>query len=188
MITKKIFSKKVTDYTFAVLFFMIFSFFIIFAIKPSLTTAVALKREEYDLRRIDEIYENQIINIADIQSLMEQNREKLPLLTMAVSDYPKVNKLIDDIQKAGNKSLFSIKKASIGEVNLFNTQRNKLQTLHLTIEGNSDFETLSNFIETLLNQRRLKTIRKMVINKNQDEQGSPSAMLKVTMEIEVYYL
>ena len=146
-LTKKIFSKKMGDYTFAILFFVIFSLFILFAIKPSLTTATSLKREEYDLKKVDELYENQILNIANVQSLMEENREKLPLLTMAISNHPQVNKMIDDIQQASNKSAFIIKKASIGEVNLIDTKKDKLQTLHLTVEGSSDFDTLMKFID-----------------------------------------
>jgi Tfp pilus assembly protein PilO len=187
-LTKKIFSKKMGDYTFAILFFVIFSLFILFAIKPSLTTATSLKREEYDLKKVDELYENQILNIANVQSLMEENREKLPLLTMAISNHPQVNKMIDDIQQASNKSAFIIKKASIGEVNLLDTKKDKLQTLHLTVEGSSDFDTLMKFIDSLLAQRRLKTIQKMVISKSQDEQASASAQLKVIMDVEVYYL
>ncbi len=187
-ITKKIFSKKIGDYTFAILFFVIFSLFILFAIKPSLTTAASLKREEDDLKKIDELYENQILNIAKVQSLMEENREELPLLTMAISNHPQVNKMIDDIQQASNKSSFTIKKASIGEVNLLDTKNKKLQTLHLTVEGNSDFDTLMRFIDALLAQRRLKTVQKMVISKSQDEQASASGQLKIIMDVEVYYL
>ena len=146
---------------------------------------LSLKREEYDLKKVDELYENQILNIANVQSLMEENREKLPLLTMAISNHPQVNKMIDDIQQASNKSAFIIKKASIGEVNLLDTKKDKLQTLHLTVEGSSDFDTLMKFIDSLLAQRRLKTIQKMVISKSQDEQASASAQLKVIMDVEV---
>ncbi len=187
-ITKKIFSKKTRDYTFTILFFVIFSLFILFAIKPSLTTAASLKREEEDLKKIDALYENQILNIAKVQSLVENNREDLHLLTDAISDHPQVNKMIDDIQRASNKNSFTIKKANIDEVNLLDTKNKKLQTLHLTIEGSSDFDTLMKFIQALSNQRRLKTVQKMVVSKSQEDQASLSAQLKVIMDIEVYYL
>lgn len=188
-INKKIFTKKTTDYTFTILFFLIFSIFIFFAIKPSLTTATSLKKEEIDLKAIDSRYENNIINIASVQSLMEEYRDQLPLLTDAISNHPQVNKMIDDITKAGELTSFAIKKASIGEVNLLDTKNKQLLTLHLTIEGASDFDTLMKFIQSLLNQRRLKTIEKMVITENQDnQQASPSGQLRVVMDIEAYYL
>lgn len=188
-ISKKIFTKKTTDYTFTILFFLIFSMFIFFAIKPSLTTAASLKREEIDLKAIDSKYEKNIINIASVQSLMEEHREQLPLLTDAISNHPQVNKMIDDITKAGEQTSFVIKKASIGEVNLLDTKNKKLLTLHLTIEGASDFDTLMKFIQSLSNQRRLKTIEKMVVTGGQeDQQASSSSQLRVVMDIEAYYL
>lgn len=188
-ISKKIFTKKTTDYTFTILFFLIFSMFIFFAIKPSLTTAASLKKEEIDLKAIDSRYENNIIDIASVQSLMEEHRDQLPLLTDAISNHPQVNKMIDDITKASEQTSFAIKKASIGEVNLLDTKNKQLLMLHLTIEGASDFDTLMKFIQSLSNQRRLKTIEKMVITESQDnQQASPSGQLRVVMDIEAYYL
>ncbi len=188
ILTKKIFSKKTRNYTFTILFFVIFSLFILFAIKPSLTTAASLKKEEIDLKKIDAQYEDQILNIAQVQSLMEENREELPLLTSAISDHPQVNKMIDDIKQASDKSSFMLKKASIGEVNLLDSKNKNLQTVHLTVEGTSDFDNLMRFIQVLFNQRRLKTIQKMVIAKDQKEEASSSAGLKIIMDVEVYYL
>lgn len=189
-ITKKIFTKKATDYTFTILFFLIFSLFILFAIKPSLTTAVSLKKEESDLKIIDSKYESNIINIVSVQSLMEEHREKLPLLTDAISDHPQVNKMIDDIKKASDQTAFVIKKAGIEEVSLLDTKNKKLQTLLLTIEGSSDFDILMKFIQSLSNQRRLKTIEKIVITNsgNLESQASSSGQLKVIMNVEAYYL
>lgn len=190
-ISKKIFTKKRTDYTFTILFFLIFSLFILFAIKPSLSTAAELKREESDLRRIDSIYEGNIVNMLSIQSLIESHRDEIPLLTDAISDHPQVNKMIDDIKKVSDQTSFVINKASIGEVNLLDTKNKKLQSLHLTIEGSSDFDNLMKFIQALSNQRRLKTIQKMVITKgfdNPDNPASKSGQLKVVMDLEAYYL
>ncbi|GAB4219079.1 MAG: hypothetical protein Fur009_3420 [Candidatus Microgenomates bacterium] len=43
---KNIFTKKVQDYTYVILFLLIFSIFIIFAINPSLKTAFSLTKEK----------------------------------------------------------------------------------------------------------------------------------------------
>lgn len=188
-ITKKIFTKKAQDYTFTILFFLIFSLFILFAIRPSLTTAAGLKKEEVDLKAIDAQYENNITNIASVQSLMEQHREELPLLTDAIADHPQVNKMIDDIKKASDQTTFGLRKASIGEVNLLDTKVQDLQTLHLTIEGTSDFDTLMKFIQALFHQRRLKTVQRLIISRDQQQdQATASGQLKVIMEVEAYYL
>lgn len=155
-----------------------------------MTTAASLKKEEVDLKAIDSKYENNILNIAAVQSLMEEHREELPLLTDAISSHPQVNKMIDDIKKASDQTSFVLKKAGIGEVNLLDTKNKKLQSLHLTIEGTSDFDTMMKFIQSLLSQRRLKTIEKIVITNSPVQEGlaSSSGQLRIVMDVEAYYL
>src|SRR5574340_819007 len=110
-IAKSIFTKKTGDYTFTIMFFLIFSMFIIFAIKPSLTTAASLKKEEEDLEKIDAVYEKKIIAIATIQQAMEANRNDFFLLGQAISSYPKVNKMIEDIKSVADQNSFTVQKA-----------------------------------------------------------------------------
>src|SRR3989344_8082206 len=96
VITKSIFQKKRGNYIFIIFFLLIFSIFIIFAIKPSLTTAFSLKKEELDLKRVDRIYEEKINSITSIQTQIEENRDNLPLLSHSISEHPEVNKIIED--------------------------------------------------------------------------------------------
>lgn len=183
---KHIFNKKTGDYTFTIMFFLIFSMFILFAIKPSLTTATSLKKEESDLKKIDELYEKKILNIFEIQKIMEENRDEFPLLNQAITSYPKVNKMIEDIKSVADSNSFSIKKAGVADVNLFDTNNKNTQHILVTVEGTSSFENLMKFTQALFNQRRLKTITKMTINR--DLVSTESAVLDITLNIEGYYL
>ncbi len=187
-LTKKIFTQKTTDYTFTIMFFLIFSMFILFAIKPALTTATGLKKEETDLEAIDKVYEGHIMNIANVQSTMEAYRDEFPLLEEAISTHPQVNKVIDDIKKSADNNSFNITNENIGEVNLLDTKNKNLQTLSITLEGQSSFDNLIKFITDLSNQRRLKTIQTMTISQPQVNQSTGSAQLKINMQIQAYYL
>lgn len=188
-IKNRLFTKKTTDYTFAVLFLVIFSVFIMFAIRPSLTTAFSLKKEEQDLTKVDKLYEDQIVSIAMIQSLMEENRSDIPLLYQSISSSPQVNKMVDDIQQAATKSAFVIKKANIGEVNLFESNKKSIQNLRMTIEGEGSFDNFTKFTQALFDQRRLKTVQKVVITRGTgDEIATQSAILKIKLDVEGYYL
>lgn len=184
-----LFTKKSTDYTFTVLFLIIFSVFIVFAIRPSLTTAFSLKKEEKDLLKVDKVYEDQIISIATIQSLMEENRGDIPLLYQSISTSPQVNKMVDDVQLAAGKSSFIIKRANIGEVSLFQSKKKTIQSLKMTVEGESNFENFTKFIQELFNQRRLKTVQKVIISQGlEDDVSTQSALLKIKLDVEGYYL
>lgn len=185
-ISKDIFSKKVTDYTFAILFFLIFSIFIVFAIRPSLTTVFSLKKEEADLKKIDSLYEERILSVVVIQSQMEENRDYLPLLNQAISSSPQVNKMIDDIKEAADKNSFLIKKATVSDVNLFTSNKKNLETVKASVEATASFEEFLRFMESLFAQRRLKTIKKIAIAS--DTESTTSAQLKITLDVEGYYL
>jgi len=184
-ISKSIFAKKTSDYVFIIFFLLIFSIFIVFAIKPSLTTAFSLNKEESDLRKIDKIYEEKISNITSIQTQMEENRNNLPLLNQSISNHPEVNKIIEDIKKITDKNSLTISKASIIDINLISTNQ-ELQDVRLIMEVDVGFDNLRQFITDLFSQRRLKTIDNVVINR--DKESSSSGDLKVVLTIDGFYL
>lgn len=184
-ISSSIFTKKTRDYTFAILFLIVFSIFIMAAIRPSLTTATSLKKEEVDLKKIDNLYESKIKNITLIQSQVEENRDDIYLLNEAVSQFPEVNKMVEDVKNTADKNSFVIKKASISDVNLYKNSK-KLDKVSLMIEGKTDFNNLTQFINDLFLQRRLKTIPKITISK--DLEASGGADLKVVLTVDGYYL
>lgn len=182
----KIFTKKTQDYSFSIAFFVIFSIFIFFAIRPSLTTAFSLKKEEEELKIINVQYDKQVENILATQSFLEKNRDSLYLLEEGIPSTPQINKVIDDIKKICDTYSLSLKKAGMGEVNLFHSPgERKLQTLKLTMEGSSNFENVMKFVEALFQQRRLKSIQKMVISK--EAIGTGSAQLKIGLELQGYF-
>ncbi|MCL4363943.1 type 4a pilus biogenesis protein PilO [Patescibacteria group bacterium] len=182
---KSIFTKKTTDYSFAIIFFFVFSIFIVFAIAPSLTTAFSLKKQEADLEIVDTAYEQKITNITAIQGQIEDSRDSIPLLNQAVSQYPEVNKMVDDVKTIADKNSFAITKANISDVNLRQTQK-QIESVELNIEGKTTFTNLQAFMKDLFNQRRLKTINNLVVT--QDKQSTNSGQLQVVLTIDGYYL
>jgi hypothetical protein len=184
-ISKTIFTKKTRDYTFVIIFLVVFSVFILAAIKPSLTTATSLQKEEMDLKKIDNLYENKISKIVLIQSQIEENRDNIFLLNEAVSQLPEVNKMVEDVKKVADKNNFLIKKANMSDVSLYQSIK-KIDKVRLIIEGKTDFGNLLLFINDLFMQRRLKNIPKMMITKDID--ASNGAELNVVLTIDGYYL
>ncbi|KKQ23588.1 MAG: hypothetical protein US40_C0002G0131 [Candidatus Roizmanbacteria bacterium GW2011_GWC2_37_13] len=184
-ISKSVFSKKTRDYTFIVLFLLIFSVFIIFAINPSLKTAFSLKKEEKDLVKVDTLYEKKIMDISSIQSQIEENRDSLFLINEAISEYPEVNKMVDDVKTIADKNSLMIRKANIDEVSLSQSKK-KLDKVRLIIEGKTNFDNLMKFTDDLFKQRRLKTINNLIINL--DKEATASGQLQVIIAIDGYYL
>jgi Tfp pilus assembly protein PilO len=185
IISKSIFEKKTGNYIFITFFLLVFSVFIIFAIKPSLTTAFSLKKEELDLKKVDDLYEKKINNITQIQSQIEENRDNLPLLNQSISEQPEVNKIVEDIKKIADQDSLSIDKASIVDINLSQTNQ-ELQDIKLMMEVTTNFDNLRKFMTDLFSQRRLKLIDNLVISR--DKESSGSGNLKVILTIDGFYL
>ena len=185
ILLKSIFEKKSGDKIYIIFFLLIFSIFIIFAIKPSLTTAYSLKKEEMDLMKIDKVYEGKINNITLIQTQIEENRDNLPLLNQSISEQPEVNKIIEDIKKIADKNFLVINKATIIDINFSKTNKEK-QNVKLQMEATTSFDNLRQFIRDIFDQRRLKLIDNLVINR--DKESTNSGNLKVDLTINGYYL
>jgi Tfp pilus assembly protein PilO len=184
-ISKSIFTKKGGDYIFIIFFLLIFSIFIVFAIEPSLKTAFSLKKEEIDLTKIDQVYEEKINSITSIQTQIEENRDNLPLLNQSISEQPEINKIIEDIKKIADKNSLIIDKASIVDINLSKSYEEK-QNVELKMEATGNFENFRSFIMDIFSQRRLKLIDGVVINR--DKESSDSGSLKINLTINGYYL
>jgi len=185
VISKSIFEKKSEEYIYIIYFLLIFSVFIFFAIKPSLTTAFSLKKEEMDLTKINQVYQEKINNITSIQTQIEENRDDLSLLNQSLPEHPEVNKIIEDIKKIADKNSLFINKASIVNINFSKTNKEK-QNVELKIEATTGFENLRKFMTDIFSQRRLKLVDNLVINR--DRESSDSGNLKVVLTIDGYYL
>ncbi len=186
-ILKKLQSKKAKDYTFISLFFLIFSIFIIFAIRPSLVTAISLRQQREDLQKLDDQYEKVVSNIVANQTTLENIRDKLYLTNAALPSGALINKLVSDIENAGKTNSINFITIKIAEVDLVQKTTDKAQSVVVNIEAASTFDNLLKFIHDLSNQRRLKLIKQLSISKD-DRQSSGSGQLNILMQIEGYYL
>lgn len=185
---KKLINQKAKDYTFTIVFFIVFSFFAFFVIRPNLTTVFGLQKELNELKRLDGKYEKAITDIISIQSVLEKNRDLFPLLDQAVPAIPQVNQVIDDINKIASASNMPMRKVAINQVVLKEGKSSStLKQYQIEIEASSDFVTANKFIDKILQQRRLKSMKELTIGK-ENKESSQSSTLNIKFDIEGYYL
>ena len=185
---EQLLNKKIFDYTFIVAFFLILSFFIFFAIKPNLETAFKLQKELGELKQIDTNYNQAIDTIIRIQSAIEQNRDRLPLLEEALPDKPLVNTVVADIQRSASDSGLPIKSLNVIEVPVTNNTKDKLMKQFIVkFDTDTDFNAAHAFVASFLTQRRLKLINELTLIDN-PRVSSGSARLSVSFQVESYYL
>lgn len=180
-------TKQTKDYLSLAFFFLVFAVFIGFAIRPSLTTAFSLKKEEGDLQRINDTYEQVISSIVANQTIFETTRDKLPLVDEAIPKEPRINNLIGNIEQSARENSVVFSKVNVGEVSLVEGKEDQLKSVIIQIEANSSFENLLKFVEELFSQRRIKFIKALEISK-QEEISTGSAQLEIKIQVEGYHL
>ncbi|MBI3620022.1 hypothetical protein HY214_02660 [Candidatus Roizmanbacteria bacterium] len=187
-IIKKLTRGKSKDYTYSVAFFLTFSFFAFFVIRPNVSSVFKANSKIEVLKKVDHIFETQIRKIIDLQTSFENYRDKLYLLQEAVSAHPKVNKILSDVTEAANKYRLAISKVNIADINLKDTTKDlKMKAVSLKFDTTGDFADMISFMQELTNQRRLKLIKGYKFY-GEESFASSSGRLHLKIEMEGYYL
>lgn len=132
--------KKIQNYSYNIFFFVVFSFFIIFAIQPNLTTAFRLQKELQDLRLQNKQSEEMILQIVNYQSVMEEYRDNLTVLDEAVPSTPELAKVVDEISKTASASGLIVSSLTIESISFKGTAANN------SIDGSEEAEVVEEVI------------------------------------------
>lgn len=185
---KKLFTKKTRDYTYAIAFFFIFSFFVLFVIRPNILSVVSAQAKIEQLKIANSVYDGQIERVINLQSILESSREDLQILRQAIASSAEVKKLFSDIYVSIEESKLESEKVELGEVNLKKTgnNQNTIKSLTVKVNVNGDFEGFMEFMNNIYNQRRLKRTKSFSISRGDD--STQSARLKMKIEVEAFEL
>ena len=180
--------QKIQNYSYNIFFFLIFAFFVGFAIRPNLMTAFNLQKELQDLKLKSQEYEAEIQQIVDYQTKVEQYRDQFYLLDEAVPKTPAIAKVLEDIRQSATDSGVILTSIAVEEVSIKTEEKqNSLKSFGVNIIVESEIAMLENFLNTLLNQRRIKIIDDISVTKVQLEEGI-SNRFTITMIVKGTYL
>ena len=186
-------NSKVRDYSYAVIFLLVSSFFAIAVIKPVLSVAVSLDREKKDLLELNQIYQKNIDKVIEIQNDLDAIAQERELLDSALPSNPNVSNIIGELSQVAIDSGLKINNFQIDQLELDQSVPIKNNdvipvTIHMTFNGSS--QQLNNFVSSLNNQRRLKTINnlKIEINKLLNDDIQQEIKLNFQIDIFSYYI
>lgn len=184
---KKIFTQKTRDYSYAIIFFFTFSFFVAFIIRPNLISVFSAQAQISELQSTDSFYEKQIMSLVDLQSTIEANREDLVLLQQAFSSTPQINKVLADINQAAQSNNLVINDIKISDINLKDVAtQGKIKSLDVEVSLTGSFDKAYGFMKGLYDQRRLKSIQSVEVDRN--KVATDSSHLQIKMEVQGFYL
>lgn len=161
--------KKIQDYSYITFFFLIFSIFLFFAIRPNIITAFSLRKELQELKLKDREAEETIMQIVNYQSVVETQRDKLKLLDEALPSSPGLAKAVEDVRQTASDSGFLVSNMDVDSVEFIDENgEGELKTFNINLGAEATTEQLNTFILKILNQRRLKDFDtvKMFVDEN----------------------
>src|SRR3989338_3378640 len=183
---------KVRDYSYAVIFLLVSSFFAIAVIKPVLSVAVSLDREEKDLIELNQIYQKNIDKVIEIQNDLDAIAQQRQLLEQALPENPNVSTIIGEIGLAATSAGLKINNFQVDKLEIDQTSiiKSQPQPIKLNIALNGNHQQLNTFINLLTNQRRLKVITNFKVETDRFAKDDQTQEFKLNFQINIsgYYI
>lgn len=148
-------------FSYIVLTLLALSFFGFFAISPTVSTILKLKKEVTDSEFVYRELETKIKNLSILGQRYASLQNDLPSITDAITREPNVHLLFAQIQGAAQKSNIKLSKLQNFEVEILknnNTTGRKYYSYPFTIAGKSSFENISDFVSTITDMQRIINI------------------------------
>lgn len=179
--------KEVQDYTYLILFLLVFAFFAFFVIRPVLSVGVTLRKEAADLRVLNATFDDNIRSVIKIQSELESIRDKKYLIDQALPAGPSTGPIILQIESAAGQTGIEIKKLVISDVTYKSIENSngKLQSVDVDLTASGNFAQINDFIKLLYNQRRLKFLPALKVTRSVDILDNS---LEIIIKLSVYYI
>lgn len=178
-------NKKTASYFTITFTFIVLSFFGIFAIKPTLTTATSLIKNVDDLKKINIDYENKISSLIAAQAEYEKIRDDLPLIESAMPNNANFSKLAKTLERFAYQENIYISQLQIDSVPISTpSSKNKMEQYGFGIVVSGEYSSLTSFISHLINWRRIVTIKTLDFTQ---EGGTASAAIRLTLKGITYY-
>lgn len=178
-------SKKAASYFALTLSLLTLSFFGLFAIRPTLITAISLMKQVSDLRKLYVDYENKIGSLLRAQSEYEQIRDDIPLINAALPANSSFSKIAKGIERFAAQESLTINQFQIDPVTISSPPvASKLYDFGFTIIGIGKYSSISSFLGHLTNWQRIVSIKSLEFTQTG---GTASGNLRVSIKASAYY-
>jgi Tfp pilus assembly protein PilO len=183
-------NKNVRDYTYAIMFFAVSTFFAIAVIRPVLGIAISIQRQAKDLENINQLYEKNITKVLELQAQIEDLRPRKFVLDEALPTQPRVDAVIAEIRSAAAQSNVRILSLAIDPIDLKTLEpppeERETEMVKATIDAEATFPEIEAFIRAVAGQRRVKGIHNLIMTVNRGSESTVTLTLEI--ELESYYI
>ncbi len=137
------------------------SFFGFFAINPTVSTIVKLKKEVSDNEFVYNELNSKIKNLSELRKQYSSLQNDLFIITNAIPTEPDVHLLFAQIQTIARNSDVKIKKLQNSEVEVLKNDKSSSKQYYsysFSIVGDGPFQNITNFTQSITNMQRITDI------------------------------
>ncbi len=157
-------------------------FFALFAINPTLSTIVKLRKEIQDSKFVEAALTQKINNLSSLSTEFSQIQSDIPVVLDAIPEQPQAPTLIGQIQTIAQSSNVAIEKLDVSEVGLTEEGASTSSKFSFELTGTSTYESLDTFISELILMQRIISLETISLTKNAD-----SETLQLDLKGSAYY-
>lgn len=177
-------SKKNASYFTLTLSLLSLTFFGLFAIRPTLITAISLIKGVQDLKKINNDYQNKIANVIRSQTEYDKIRTTLPLMDLALPNNASFPKVALALEKFAQRENFTINQLQIDNTSVSTLSASpKVVSFGFNLVGTGTYSQISSFLSHLINWKRIINIESLDFIKEAGTSGN----LKLSIKGTTYY-
>lgn len=186
-------SKKVRTYAELVLSILTVTFFLVFAVRPTLITIAGLTKQIDDSRLVTEKFQQKINDLSQAQREYGLIENDLYLIDQALPTHPEVTTLIKQLEALGRRSGIIIESTKFGQINITRSQSEEKkaeaetetsQSVKLSFIASGEYQKLKDFLHSLSSLRRVILIDSFGFKASKTDDQT----LTLDIEAKAYYL
>lgn len=178
-------SERTLKFTTIVLTLIALSFFGLFAINPTLSTIVKLKKELSDDEFVDQQLKQKISNLSSLQQKYSLLQKDIPFVLSAIPKNANIPLLLAQVQSVAQNNNVRLKNLQNFQVELFNEKgiNKQFYSYFFSLSGEGSYDNIQNFVSSLVNIQRIISIETFSVNKTENT----NELLQFTLKGLAYY-
>lgn len=161
---------KVKTYTTIILSLFAMTFFGVFAINPTITTVIELRKKLEDAEFVNTQLETKLENMSRLREEYLAISDDLPVIFAAIPEKPTATQLFAQIQGVAENSGATI--TALQSLQVEQASQSKTpprdSAFSFTVEVQGTYEEISDFLESFVNSERSVTLETVAITKHEE--------------------
>ncbi len=140
-------------------------FFALFAINPTLSTIIKLRKEVADSKFVEEKLSQKINNLSSLSTEYQNIQKDLPFVLDAIPLQPEAPILVAQVQSVAQDASVGIANIGVSPINLTSGAATQSSSFMFELTGQANYKNLQKFTTDLINIQRVVSVNTISITK-----------------------